>query len=425
MKKKILIIAQNFYPEFGSASNRITNLAKELADGGFEVDVLTAFPVGNAGDALKDNPDGDFDNANVRVFRLEAVKNSKVFKNLTRIRRYMDFYLKSRSFIKEQKGQYDLVIASSPQLMIGLSGCYAKKKNRCPFIFEVRDLWPESIKALGIINNRPLLWVLYKVEQYIMKQSDKICVNSRGFIPYISKKGHEDKVFFVPNFISRAQSSLRKSYKKPTDGLRVIFAGNIGYAQRLENLLKTARETAHIPDITYTIVGSGVERRHIKDLTAQWELTNVKIMGSMPREKALKFVLKHDVCYVHLSGHPCFETVFPGKMIDWMGMGMATVAGVAGYPRNVLVQSGGALIFDPGDHIAAAKHITMLYEDKSRLAVMGQNAFEYARENFDAQTNAARYINTIQGCEESAFQAKSVHFVHFFKRHSARRSGEA
>jgi len=424
MEKKILIISQNFYPECGSASSRISNLAAELAEGGFEVDVLTAFPAGNIGAALKDHPPEDFDKTRVRVFRLDAVKSGRLFKKLALVRRYTDFYLKSRHFINQHRGQYDLVIASSPQLLTGLSGCYAKSRNRCPFIFEVRDLWPESIKALGIIKSRLLLWFLYRIEQHILKRSDKICVNSRGFVPYISQKGHRDKLFFIPNFISRTQSALKKSYadENTGSGLRVIFAGNIGHAQQLENLLKTARETAHIPEITYTIAGSGAEQPHIKKLAEQWNLRNVTITGAMPRRDALKLVLEHDLCYVHLSGHPCFETVLPGKVIDWMGMGMATVAGVAGYPRHIPAQSGGALIFDPGDHMAAARHITALYRDKTRLAAMGQSAFAYARENFDAQSNAARYINTIQGCESGALRSGSIPFS---GKHSWRRSGEA
>ncbi|EUJ52458.1 glycosyltransferase [Listeria fleischmannii] len=210
MKKRILLITQNFSPEIGSAANRMLRISENLSEH-FQLTVLTTEPQYPKKDIYEDSRFWQEKIDNIEVKRV-VTKNRRFERNfLARFLLYLEVLWKLLKIICKDKNQYDLVFVSTPPLSIPLLGLFAKRKFKAGLIVDVRDLWPETLKAVKGIFTRIIRYLAYPIERFIYLKADEIIVNSEGFIPYIRKiVGEEKEIYFIPNSLTKEEFEQKK-----------------------------------------------------------------------------------------------------------------------------------------------------------------------------------------------------------------------
>ena len=312
---KILYVSQYFPPEMGAPSARAAELSRHWARMGHQVTVLTGFPNHPTGVVpeewrsrlrgllYKENVDG------VQVVRtwLWPLPNRKAHE---RILNYASFCLSS-AINGLSLEQPEVVIATSPQLLVALSGWWLAWWKRVPFVFEVRDLWPESLAAVGAGSEGGLLHrALGAIAGFLYRRATHIVVVTPAFENYLVSHWHvpETKISIVENGVETdlfcpdpAASEVRRTLQLENRFL-ICYIGTMGMAHGLETLVAAAeRLQTALPAATFLLIGEGSEKQRIAELAATRGLTNIRFLGQQPRERIPVYISAADVCLVILK----------------------------------------------------------------------------------------------------------------------------
>lgn len=404
-RKRILIISEGFYPEIGSGANRITNLVLQFKKYGYAVDVLTSEPSYPDKDIYKEDGYRDLEKEKhiyegSKISRIRASNVRRTTNFLVRLYIYLSFFFKSIFSVIFRKEKYDLIIATVPSPFCGLLGGIAKIRFRCKFILDIRDLWPECIKNVGLFRkNKLMLRIAYILEKIIFKFSDSIVINSYGFKDYLLKNNYKKSIEFIPNGL---QIDEIESYKKICEKVNkhkkftVIYTGMIGLPQNVTSLVRVARHLRHIEDIEFKIIGTGVQKNKVLQLIEHYNLKNIKVYDPMPKDKVIEEVAKCHIGLAHLRKDSAFDLVIPGKVIDYMGIGIPIVAGVEGYAAKVIRDSNSGLVVEPDDYVELSKSIMKIYEDSKLQDDYSINGINYCLNNFCIENNLIKYVDLIE-----------------------------
>ena len=201
--KKILIISQNFYPEIGSAGNRMKNIYLLLKERDFEIDVLTTDPTYPNKNIYKEEHFWDSEELNVdlSIHRIK-IRNKKYSRNImNRLIYYLEMALRMILYVLLSRKKYDAVFVTSPPIFVAVVGLIAKLRFKARLILDIRDLWPESLKGVGVFDYPMIIYLFKKIEKMLYKNAANIVVNSRGFIEYIDSmsSSFSEKIIYVPN----------------------------------------------------------------------------------------------------------------------------------------------------------------------------------------------------------------------------------
>lgn len=402
---KILYVCQYFPPEMGAPAARASELGKFWAQAGHDVTILTGFPNHPTGVlaaeyrkkirrlTIREQSDG------MEVVRtwLMPLPNRKSWE---RILNYSSFAISAALrglFLKK----FDVVIATSPQLLVGLSGLAISKVRRIPLIFEVRDLWPESLTAVGVSSSSSLLnRTLGAVSRALYRHSDRIVVVTPAFKRFIvgNYGVAPDKISTVMNgvdveFFSRAAAKKQEGTKP----FVVSFIGTMGNAHGLDVVVETARMLidSH-PDIEFRLIGEGAERARIERLVADSKLTNIHILGQQPRAKIPGHIADADVCLVLLKKSEVFKTVIPTKMLEFMACERPVILGVEGQAREILEEANGGVSIPPESPEHLRDAILALYADRDFGRKLGSNGRNFVFNRLSRERTAQDYIDVCQ-----------------------------
>jgi len=337
LDKKTLIISQHFYPEIGSAGNRMKNLYQLLESEGYKFDVLTIDPSYPNKNLYKNDifwDDMEFNNEPENVLRIKT-KTRKYSKSM--LKRLMLYWEVSTKFLFEvikRKRQYDYIYVTSPPIFIALVGLVAKHRYKAKLILEIRDLWPESLKGVKVFNSRFILSTFGMFEKVLYKKAEKVIVNSKGFINYIEKKepSTKGKIYYIPNAARKYEVSLTEKNK---DDFKVIYTGNVGLAQDagfLEQLAIKLNENK----IKFTIIGYGVKFNDFKEFIHNRKLEYVSFVNPLTRKLCLREIEEHNVGIVTLNNSDVFDTVLPGKVVDYLTCGLPIIGSVSGNTKHLI-----------------------------------------------------------------------------------------
>lgn len=406
---KILYVSQYFPPEMGAPAARAAELSRHWVKQGHDVSVLTGFPNHPTGVisteyrrrmrrlVFRENVDG------VKVVRtwLLPFPNRKAHE---RMLNYSSFWISS-SMTGLSLPRPDVVIATSPQLLVGLSGWWLARRKRVPFVFEVRDLWPESLAAVGMGNEHSLLHrSLAEVAGFLYRKADHIVVVTPAFEEYLVRnwKVPRAKISVVENGVetalfaaSRGASCLRKELN--IEGRFVVcYVGTMGMAHGLETLIEAAeklRRTA--PDVLFLLVGEGADKQRIVEMAKSRELTNVRIVDQQPREKIPQYIAASNACLVLLKKTDLFKTVIPTKMLEFMSCARPVILGVDGQAREIVERAQAGLFIEPENAEALTNTILRLRGDASLCALLGDNGRRHILEHFSREQTAVRYVQVL------------------------------
>ncbi|HYU45586.1 MAG TPA: glycosyltransferase family 4 protein [Terriglobales bacterium] len=406
---KILYVSQYFPPEMGAPAARAAELSRHWARMGHDVTVLTGFPNHPTGLVpeewrsrlrgilYKENVDG------VRVVRtwLWPLPNRKTHE---RIRNYASFFVSS-SISGLDLEKPDVVIATSPQLLVALSGWWLAWWKRVPFVFEVRDLWPESLAAVGAGREGSLLHrTLGVIAGFLYRRANHIVVVTPAFKDHLMRhwRAPETKISIVENGVETdlfrvhpAASEVRRELHLENRFL-ICYIGTMGMAHGLERLITAAQrlQTA-LPAATFLLIGEGAEKQRISDLAAARGLANIQFLDQQPRERIPVHISAADVGLVLLKKTELFKTVIPTKLLEYMACQRPVIVAVDGQARQVVEAAGAGVFVEPEDSDALVQAILNLAADPGRRQRMGISGRNYIVSQLSRERTAQKYLKVL------------------------------
>lgn len=401
---RILFLAHDFPPETSPLASRTYEHAREWVKMGHEVEVVTAAP--NYPDGIlypgyrnamyaRESVDGiDV----VRIWTLLAPNKGQALRSMSFIS-----YLVSAMLQSLRLKRPDIVLSSSPQMLAGLAGYPVSRMKRVPWVFEVRDLWPESIVTVGAMRRGALIRFLEYLERLAYRKATHIVPVSRGFLPHIESAGIDrSKMTVLTNganltlFEARRRDDAFAAELGLTGKFVAAYCGTLGMAHALETLLDAADALRHRDDIRFLIVGGGAEREKLWRLREDRALANVVMLNRQPRERMPDIWGLADACIVHLLNTPLYRTVIPSKMFEAMALGLPLILGVRGEAESIVSDAGCGLVVEPQNAIELADAILKLAGDPLLRKTMGANGYRAVREDYDRVRIAAHYADLLK-----------------------------
>ncbi|MHC4884871.1 MAG: glycosyltransferase family 4 protein [Planctomycetota bacterium] len=390
---KILFLTENFPPEMNAAATRVFERACYWIDGGHEVTIITCapnFPQGKVHDGYKN-----------RWYQVETMNGMRVVRVKTYIsanagtgKRILDFlsFMIMGTLASLFEKKFDVVAATSPQFFSAVAGWMVGLLRRRPFVFELGDLWPASITAVGAMNENLFLRWMEKLELFLYRQSECVAALTQSFKKDLIRRDiPAEKIGVVINGVdlSRYQPAPRDTELAETWGVGdrfcISYIGTHGMAHALENVVEAADLLKDIPEICFLFVGPGAAREGMIELAKAKGLTNMIFVPAQPKETMPRFWSLSDVALVHLKDTPVFESVIPSKIFEAMGMGLPILlASPEGEASEIVLHEKAGLHVIPEDPALLAEAVRCLYtqpEQRRTLAEASHNAApRYSRE---------------------------------------------
>ncbi len=408
----------------GAPAARAAELTHHWAQAGHDVSVLTGFPNHPTGVVpqewrarLRRLTYHDKVNT-VDVFRtwLWPLPNRKAHE---RMRNYASFFL-SAALRGLTLPRPDVIIATSPQLLVALAGWWLSFARQVPFVFEVRDLWPESLTAVGLGNEDSLLHhALAAIAGFLYERADRIVVVTPAFREHLIRQWWvpEEKIAIVENGVETDMFSpqtpatdraLRRQLGAESKFL-VCYVGTMGMAHGLETLLDAADQLQQQnPSVLFLLVGEGAEKQRIKALAQARGLANVRFLDQQPREKIPAFISASDACLVLLKKTDVFKTVIPTKMLEFMSCARPVIVGVDGQAREIVEAAEAGLAIDPENASALTQAIQTLELNRPLGVELGKKGREYILRNLSRAHTAKKYIEVLNRFTEAARYRRPV-----------------
>jgi glycosyltransferase involved in cell wall biosynthesis len=401
---KIVYVSHYYPPEMGAPAARVSAFARRWAAAGHDVTVVTTFPNHPTG-IIPPGYRGHMrlieDDHGVRVIRtfLYAAANKGIVK---RGLCYVSFALSSIFQGYGPAGRPDVVIATSPQFLVTLSGWVLSRLKGTPLVTEIRDLWPDSIVAVGAFPaTSPLVRGLGVLERFVYRQSELVISVTRSFVPLLRERGAR-RVVFISNgadpaaFASRADRAAVRARFGLGERFVASFVGTLGMAHGLDTVLDAAEILRDHRDVLFWLVGEGARRAALQAEAHRRGLDNVRFEGQVPREDISDVLAASDAAMVLLRPDPLFETVLPSKMFEAMAAACPVILGVRGESLTLLDDSGGGIGIEPGSGAALAAAVLDLAADPELRRHRGALGRAYVTARLSHDSLAREYAAALQ-----------------------------
>ena len=386
MKKHILVISQYFYPE----NFRINDICKEWVKRGYEVTVVTGIP---------NYPQGKFfdgyglfkkrkeEYKGIRIIRLPIVSRGKgsirlALNYFSYV--FSGFFWKMFTRIKADKV---FVFEVSPMTQ-ALIGVWYTKKHKVPNYLYVQDLWPENVEIVTGITSPVVIKPISSMVNYIYKNCTDIFATSPSFVKEIQKRVKDkEKVHYLPQYAEDFYIPVKKQAVPEipqNDKFKVIFTGNIGQAQGLDILPKTA-QLLKDENIEFLIVGDGRYREEFEKEILQCGVSDMFVLiERQPAEYIPQLLAACDAAFISFQNAELWRMTIPAKLQSYMACGMPIIASAFGETQRIIEEAECGLCAPIGDEKALAQHILKL--KKEDLSAMAEKSRSYYKKHFDKQS---------------------------------------
>lgn len=392
---KILFITDNFPPEVNAPATRTFEHCKEWVDQGDEVTVITCFPNFPKGKVY-----AGYKNKLVQKEEVEGIKVIRVWSYITAnagfAKRILDFL--SFAFMAFWFGLFrktDLIIATSPQFFTTWTAETLATIKRKPWIFELRDIWPESIKAVGAISGESKIFkFLEKIELRLYKRSTRVVSVTESFKQNLIARGIDaDKIDVIRNGadMNRFQPISKNEGLVKKIGLEnkfvVGYVGTHGMAHKLDFILNSWPDSED--DLHLVLMGDGAEKAKLVELAKELNLKNVTFIPSVPKDDVPAYLSLMDVSLVPLKKSDLFKTVIPSKIFENAAMQIPILLGVEGESADILRRYGAGMCFEPEDAEDFTQKLKLLKND-AELYKACQNGCSELAKDFDRKDLALK-----------------------------------
>ncbi len=405
---RILFLSHYFPPEINAPASRTYEHCKVWAAAGHKVTVVTCFPNHPAGIIYppyrnrlwqREERDG------IQVIRLltYATANEGFVK---RTANYV-LYLIMVSLFVWRLPKADVVVSTSPQFFCGLAGYLVSRVKRAPWVLEIRDLWPESILAVGAIKNRRIIAALEWLERFAYAKAARIVSVTDSFVPHIEARGGAGKTEVVKN---GADLSLFKPEPRDEAFARQLgvegkfvaaYVGTHGMAHGLDSLLEAARLLRNDDRFAFVMAGGGAERARLVEKRDAFGLSNVIMLEQMAKEDMPRLWSICDASLVLLRDLPLFTSVIPSKIFESMAMGVPILLGVRGESAAIIETAGCGKAIPPEDPEAMAQALREMFDDPALCARWREAGKAYVLDHFDREVLAGRFLQIMTEAHNS------------------------
>ena len=328
---------------------------------------------------------------------------SYIAENKGFVKRTLDYISYSvTSFLAGLFQKADIIIATSPQFFTALSGRTLSFWRRKPWIMEVRDLWPESIKTVGAMNDNIFIRYFEWEEKRCYRSASRIVVVTDSFKRTLVARGiPEEKIAVIKNGVDR---ELFKPVPKDTglirdlhlEGKRIIgYIGTHGMAHKLDFILRCAKHMEGKNNYHFLFVGSGAEKNALVRLKDELQISNVTMLDPVPKNEVGRYISILDLALINLRKSPLFKTVIPSKIFENAGMEIPIIMGVEGEAGDIIEHYGAGMVFEPENEGDFNAKLTLLLEDSSLYAKCKEGCRKLA-DDFDRRRLAMNMLNVIE-----------------------------
>lgn len=399
---KILFITDNFPPETNAPATRTYEHCQEWIKKGAEVTIITCapnFPHGKVYEGYKNKFYQKENIEGIEVIRVWSYMSS----NAGFIKRVLDYVSFSlTSFMAGLFQKTDVIIATSPQFFTTWSACALSFFKRKPWIFELRDIWPESIRTVGAMEKESkIVAFLEKVELFLYRNSDKVVAVTDAFKTNLINRGIDpEKIEVVTNgsnlelFYPREKESKLLHSLGLEDKFVVGYIGTHGLAHSLDFIV---RSIAKVSDtgIHFLFIGDGAMKKKIQAIAKELKLENITFLDAVTKEEVPRYLSCVDVSLAPLKKEDNFKTVIPSKIFEASAMQKPTLLGVEGQAQEILEEYGAGLCFKPENEEDFIEKLMQLKEDHT-LYKQCQEGCHNLAQAYDRKKLADKMLGIIQ-----------------------------
>lgn len=409
---RILFLSHYFPPEGNAPATRTWEHCRRWVELGHEVTVVTCAP--NVPDGVvyegyrnrlrpqREVVDGIHV---VRVWTYIAPNKGTIL----RIANFLS-YMFSAIFFSFFLKRPDVVLATSPQFFNGWAGVWVGRLRRVPFVLEIRDIWPETISAIGAMSNKGILRFMEFLERRLYRAADHIVAVGKGYKQNMQGKGVSgDKISIIPNGADlnffrprKANVELKRRYGSEQDFV-CSYIGTIGLCSGLDVVPRAAKILKERGEqgVTFLLVGDGAVRESLNSKCRDMGLNNVLFTGRQDKALMPDFLALSDVCLAHLQRKDLFKTVLPSKIFEAAAMERPIILGVEGCAAELLEDAKAGICIEPENAEQLVEAVLRLRADKELARGYGVSGRRYIEEHFDRAKLAEQYLQILENCGRS------------------------
>lgn len=399
----VLFLTDNFPPEVNAPASRTFEHCREWVKAGHRVTVITCapnFPKGKVFDGYR--------NKLWQRETMEGIEVVRVWSYITAnegfVRRILDYqsYMVSAIIASLFVRKVDVIVGTSPQFFTACAAYVASRLKFRPYIFELRDLWPESIKAVGAMKNERAIALLESLELFLYRKAARVISVTNSFKDNLVSRGIDgSKIEVVTNGVDLSQFKPRS--KDPAlerqlglEGKFVVgYIGTHGLAHALETVLDAA-ERLRGTDVVFLLLGDGARKQALREDAARRGLDNVVFIDTVPKAEVPRYWSILDVSLIHLQKTELFTTVIPSKLFESMGMGLPVLHGVEGESARIVRDENAGIPFEPENADALVAALRRLKENPAELAQFKASCLKGAQ-NYDRTNLALKMMRILEG----------------------------
>lgn len=406
---KILLLHQYFLEEDDPGGSRWNEITKVWTDAGHDVTVIAGM-MHYSGSEKRPEYKGKYfvkkkqGNVNVQRCHVSEAYNSGF---IGRLWAYFSFMFSSLwAGLFKIKGRYDVILVTSPPLFVGISGYFISLVKRIPMIFEVRDLWPESAIDTGILTNKAIIKFALAVENFIYKKSQKINVLTPAFYNTLRDKKNvpEEKLMMIPNAADFSlseeilQNFDRDNFRKEHDlegKFLITYVGAHGVANHLEQVLH-AGKVLEDTNVLFLLIGQGMDKPNLQKMAQEMKVKNVRFLDPVPKKEVFKYIIASEMGASILKKVDTFKTVYSNKTFDYFSCKKPVLMAIDGVSRELVNEAKAGTYVEPENTEVYNRIIREYLNSPSKLIIEGENGYQYAKQNFDREVLACKYLEKIK-----------------------------
>lgn len=403
---KILFFTHFYTPEGNAPATRVSALAERWVKAGHEVTVVTCPPNVPNGVVYE----GYENRRTSEVINGVKVERVKMFVaahkgGLNKLLSYGSYMIKALlAALKLPKP--DVVIATSPQILCGYAGVWYKRLRRVPLVMEIRDIWPESMVAVGANVPAPAYKMLELIESAMYRVCDHLVTVGDGYRERLVAKGvPNEKMSVIMNGTDLTMFTPREKNgellkKFGLEGKFVVsYIGTVGMACGLDTVLDAAemlKKASKLSNVAFVIVGDGAERERLEAESKRRGLENVVFTGRQPKSTMPDWVASSDVNLVHLKKTELFTTVMPSKIFESAGCARPILMGVDGFAKKLVMDAQAGVPMEPGNAAELVAGVERMAGDPELCRRLGANAYENIAKVHNRDRQATDYIAILE-----------------------------
>ncbi len=409
---RLLIIHQYYLGKNDPGGSRFNQFVKYWSNKGHQITVIAGtvhYATGKKEDKYKGKwVVKEVESDNVTVYRTYVYSGYNV-NFVGRLWGYLSFMV-SATWAGLLSGKQDLILVTSPPLFVGVSGYILSRLKRIPYVFEVRDLWPESAVDTGVLTNKYVIKLAYILEGFIYKTAKLINVLTPAFRETLIKKKSVSpgKITMIPNgadldiFHPGVKNNWVREKYNLKDKFVIMYIGAHGVANNLITIIQVAEKLKEYHDIVFMLIGDGMQKEMLVKEAAGRGLDNVIFVESQPKEKVVDFCNAADVCTAVLKKVDTFKTVYPNKVFDYMSSAKPIILAIDGVARELVEKAQAGIYVEPENVDQFKEAVLHLYNNRHLLDKLGENGYQYVKKHFSRYVLSEEYEKILTGLVNEA-----------------------